>query len=373
MSDDPLQSPGGALQKMLDMKEWNQSVLASVLNKPASYINRVIHGKATITAEVAKGLATVFGTDAEFWLTLESQRQLSEVGDDDELAIRRRSICYDLAPIKEIQKRGWIKETAVADDLVSEMQSFFMQQDLAQPIKVLASFRRSTDHDDTEMSPAQRAWCFRALHVAKKIATPKYDESRLSECAKKLRELAAHRPEARNVSACLLECGIRFVIVEHLPTTKIDGCTFWIDDESPVIAVTTRKDQIDSFWFTVFHELSHVKHRDAFSLDNDLFGTDTSIPGVAKSPVERRADLEAAQFLVDQTQLESFVKRVRPLYSRTRIVQFSHKVKIHPGVVVGQLQHRGEVGFHAHKEFLVKIRDVVTPTSVTDGWGHSLS
>jgi HTH-type transcriptional regulator/antitoxin HigA len=45
---------------------------------------------------------------------------------------------------------------------------------------------------------------------------------------------------------------------------------------------------------------------------------------------------------------------------------------MHPGVIVGQLQIRGEIGWGSQRELLAKIRDVVTETAITDGWGQTI-
>src|SRR5436190_16390460 len=46
-----------------------------------------------------------------------------------------------------------------------------------------------------------------------------------------LRKLAAFAPEAKKVAKTLADYGIRFVIVEPLPSTKMDGAAFWIGGE----------------------------------------------------------------------------------------------------------------------------------------------
>jgi len=86
-------------------------------------------------------------------------------------------------------------------------------------------------------------------------------------------------------------------------------------------------------------------------------------------PEEVRANEAASEFLVPKAELDSFITRVRPLYSEQRILLFAKRIGVHPGMVVGQLQFREEVPYtHFHK-FLVKIRDIVTRTTLTDGWG----
>jgi len=71
--------------------------------------------------------------------------------------------------------------------------------------------------------------------------------------------------EARKVPRILAEHGIRFLIVESLPSAKIDGVCFWLNDVSPVVALSMRFDRIDNFWFVLRHELEHVVQRHGLS------------------------------------------------------------------------------------------------------------
>jgi HTH-type transcriptional regulator / antitoxin HigA len=86
-------------------------------------------------------------------------------------------------------------------------------------------------------------------------------------------------------------------------------------------------------------------------------------------PEERRANDMASEFCIPQNEIKSFIVRVRPLYSEQRILLFARRIGVHPGLVVGQLQFRKEIPFtHFHK-FRVKVREIVTQTTITDGWG----
>ena len=87
-------------------------------------------------------------------------------------------------------------------------------------------------------------------------------------------------------------------------------------------------------------------------------------------PVEEtRANDAAANFVVPTDELESFILRVRPLYSEKRIMLFAKRIGVHPGLVVGRLQFREEVPYTHFHRYLVKIREIVTQTALTDGWG----
>jgi HTH-type transcriptional regulator/antitoxin HigA len=176
----------------------------------------------------------------------------------------------------------------------------------------------------------------------------------------------------REVPRVLAEHGVRFVVVEPLSRNKIDGATLWLDDQSPVLAVSLRYDRIDGFWYTVMHEAAHNLHQDGegLVLDVDLLGEGATASG-EKPDFEVRADSLAADWLVPSRRLEEFMREVRPRYSKVRISSFANELGVHPGIVVGRLQHRREISYSNHREMLVRVRDVVTETAATDGWGAS--
>ena len=103
--------------------------------------------------------------------------------------------------------------------------------------------------------------------------------------------------------------------------------------------------------------------------DTDLVG-DKAIKSEDKPESEKQADAFAAAFLVPRKELKQFIARVQPLYSKIKIQTFANQLGVHPGIVVGQLQFQNEIKYYHNREMLVKIRDIITSTAVTDGWGH---
>jgi HTH-type transcriptional regulator/antitoxin HigA len=150
--------------------------------------------------------------------------------------------------------------------------------------------------------------------------------------------------------------------------------TFWLDTHAPVIALSVRYDRIDYFWHTLAHELGHVNLRDGLNeyvtLDVDLVGEDAQ-PLQDKTGNEKLADSFATEFLISQKELEDFIIRAQPFYGKIRIAGFAQRIKVHPGIVVGQLQHRGRVQWSYYREMLDKIRHIITQAALTDGWGQT--
>ena len=210
--------------------------------------------------------------------------------------------------------------------------------------------------------------------MARAVDAPPHRPSQLEPLLVALRNLLGNVEDVRRVPACLAEAGIRFVLIEHLPRTKIDGAMMWLDAERPVIAVSARYDRIDAFWFTLMHEIGHLVHGDGTEgggwLDIDLIaGPD--LDNLAKELSEADADAFATEHLVPRADLDEFIERIRPYYSARDISGFARRMGVHPGIVVGQIHHR-ERNWEQFRGYLVKIRHLLTPSAMTDGWGQAV-
>lgn len=362
-----MQSPGEFIRIELETRGWTQTDLAAILDRPLPTINRILKGKHAVLPDMAIALGQAFATGPEIWMHRESEYRLSLATPPNDTNVIRRAKAHSLAPIKELEKRGWIKRSTTIDDLEHELKHFYCLESIDSLPAIGVATRRSGHQE--KLTPSQNAWCFRVWHLASNLQAGKFEESKMDECIQKLRKIAAYPKETHKVSRLLSEFGIRLVIVEPLSGCKVDGVAMWLDNQSPIIGMSIRYDRFDNFWFTLCHELSHIIHRDDASVDLDSGGVVTEV----KPPIEVRADSEAAAMLVPKEELDSFIRRVGPLYSSDRIVQFAHRIKIHPAIIVGQLQNCGEIGYSSHREMLSKVRQIVTPATLCDGWGHSVN
>ncbi|MGD9893927.1 MAG: HigA family addiction module antitoxin [Dehalococcoidia bacterium] len=358
--------PGDFLREELEERGWTQTDLAEILGRPYRVVNEIIAGKRRISPETAKGLAAALGTSPEFWLNLEAAYQLWRVGTDDDNPVARRARLFTIAPLKELLRRGWIEASDSIDVLEKRVADFYEVDNLdEEPHFAAHAARKSTSYQST--TPAQTAWLFRARKLARTVQVGRYVRSKLDEAIGKLRLLLHAPQEIRYVPRVLSDAGVRFVIVEALPGTRIDGACFWLDD-SPVVALSLRFDRIDNFWHTLMHELGHVRNGDGFSLDVDLDARRSE----EEPESERLADQFAVEHLIPQEKLDNFVADTRPLYSAVRIQTFAKTCHVHPGIVVGQLQHREEIARANLRKMLIPVRPVISETAVTDGWGTAI-
>jgi len=220
-------------------------------------------------------------------------------------------------------------------------------------------------------SSEQIAWLYRVRQIAvSTMVTGVFSEVGARVALKKLDGLLASPHEVRQVPGILSDCGIRFVIVEGLKGSRIDGVCFWLDDRSPVIGMTLRYDRLDNFWFVLRHELEHVirRHgREAIAIDVDLEGRKAGV-GPEVPEQERIANAAAAAFCVPQDKLQMFMVRKDPFYSDRDVRAFARMLDIHPGLIVGQIQWRTE-RYNLLRKHLAQIRAHITPDAFVDGWG----
>jgi HTH-type transcriptional regulator/antitoxin HigA len=364
-----LPSPAAFIREQLDVRGMTQIDLAFVLGVAQQSVSQLVLGKRGVSAEMAKALGEVFEVPPEDILQMqkagEIEAELARAREPGP-AIARKARLTQAYPIREMIKRGWLVDEP---ETLEEQAARFFGVKTSGEIPYMAHAAKKTSYDET-IPPAQLAWLYRAKRMATDMLASPYSARAVRAAIPKLKALLASEEEVRKVPRIMSEAGIRFVIVESIKGAKIDGVCFWLDDESPVIAMTLRYDRIDNFWFVIRHELEHVlchHGRETVVIDTELEGTRAGIgPDVAEE--ERVANAAAADFCVSQKAIEGFVARKAPFFAERDIIGFARTQQIHPGLVAGQLQHRtGRYDlFRAHQ---VPIRKLVARGSMVDGWG----
>ena len=365
-------TPGQLISSLLEERGWNQRVLVAVSGLDVTFINRIVSDKRAVDAKTALLLCEVFGVPAERFLEIQKDYDLAKARIEarPDPARATRAHLFGGLPIAEMIKRRWLDAEDMRDvqKVEASLAKFFGVKSVDE-IEILPHAAKKTNVA-AEATPAQLAWLYRVREIASEMLTARYSTGAVRDALGSLKALLTSAEAARKVPRILAECGIRYVIVESLPSTKIDGVCMWLDDSSPVIGMSIRYDRIDNFWFVLRHELEHVLRLHgggAIMLDAELEGARAGV-GTEVAEEERVANEAAAEFCVPQQALGRFIDRKQPFFSERDILGFARTYQIHPGLVAGQLQHRtGRFDrFRAHQ---VKIRSCVAPSAMVDGWG----
>lgn len=360
-------SPGQFLREKIEGKGWTQSDLAYAIGTKPSAINQILADKRSVSHNMARALGVALDFDPIWIAKVQAEWDLASAAEPDP-SVAARSKILSKYPLREMTKRGWVDPEHGQGALEEQVCRFFGVQSLDE-VPHLKHSAKKTNYDDG-IPPAQLAWLYRVRKIASEMQTPAYSKQKLQDAISELSTLRAQPDGVRHVPRALQDAGVRFVVVEGLPNSKIDGVCFWLDAHSPVIGMSMRFDRVDNFWFVFRHECAHVLHghgREAAILDVDLDGNDAS----SVSEEERVANAEASDFCVPAKKMDSFYLRKKPYFAEREVLAFAKRIETHPGMVVGQLQRRmGRYDFL--RKHLVKVRETLAMAMMMDGWGDSI-
>ncbi|PPQ40668.1 HTH-type transcriptional regulator / antitoxin HigA [Rhodoblastus acidophilus] len=365
-------SPGQLLEGLLRERGWTKRTLAVVLGMDEAKVGRYATDRQPVTADVALLLEDVFGVDASVFLALQCSFDIAKariVAQPDPKRKTRAAIHQGL-PLSDMIKRGWINAKDVRDPTLEDEIVRFFGTNKVEDIEILPHSAKKTEVSEPA-TPVQIAWLYRVRKIAHEMLVARYSHDGLATAVAKLKALLISPEAARKVPRILAEAGVRFLVVESLPGAKIDGVCFWLNNHSPVIAMTMRFDRVDNFWFVLRHEIEHVlqghgRDKEKFMLDVELAGDNSASAEIAEE--ERIANEAAADFCVPKKMMDAFVARKAPFFHDRDILAFAKMINVHPGLIAGQIRHRTN-NYTRFQNYLEKIRSVVLPNAVVDGWG----
>jgi hypothetical protein len=204
------------------------------------------------------------------------------------------------------------------------------------------AFRQTKVFDSRKEAVA--AWVREAELIAKAIPLAAFDESKLVGSLDQLRQLTREElgfALTRAQQICS-QCGVAIVLVPELPGTRISGCARWINDEHAMVGLTPRYKSGEQLWFTFFHELGHILlHRDRrlFVVDNAVGEMGDDAVDLDMAMYEEEADRFAADTLIPANEFARLPLHSREKLTNELIQDFANTIGIHPGIVIGRLQH----------------------------------
>ena len=369
----PIDHPGTFIAEELKSRVWAQADLAYILGMDDTQLNKLIKGKTDITPDTAVALGDAFDMPAEFFMNLQNAFDLLRAKKADPGVLKRARL--SVFPIREMIKRGWIEDSEPAL-LDLQIIRFFNKKKIEDipfvsdaPILPYAAKKGNYKRNYDETTPAQYAWLHRVRKIAESMDCPLYSETELRNRLRSIRAHMLDTDDLIHIPTILSKCGVRFVLVEALLGSKIDGVCVWLD-EQPVIGMTLRMNRPDNFCFVLRHEIEHILRGDGkdetFSPVDVLDGDkkDNSLP-----ECERLANEAAGEFCVPRALLDSFLARKGSFISGRDILNFSARVEINPSVVVGQIQYRTNK-YGLLRKYQTSIKEKLLAWKYTDGWDN---
>ncbi|MFC1750513.1 helix-turn-helix domain-containing protein [Pseudomonadota bacterium] len=337
--------PGDTILDLIEERGWTQAELAVRLGYSPKHVNQLVNGKVPLSEDAALKLERVLGSSVGFWLSREAkyrehcarlaaaQTHANWIGWLDELPLR------ELMAVGEITKCRI--DAKAKPSLVGACLRFF---GVASPDEwrnhyggMQYSFRRSRE-EQSDIG-AISAWLRMGERQAGAPDGPKYNRAKFESALKAIRQFTRETPVQfePKLRQLLNESGVAFVIVPAIPRAHVSGVARWLSPTRPLIQLSLYGKTNDKFWFTFFHEAAHILLHANNKDEKKSVYLDDPNSGQTTDQNEHEANTWAGDWLIQP----QYKYELAALRSKTEVKRFANKLGIHPGIVVGRLQHDG--------------------------------
>jgi HTH-type transcriptional regulator/antitoxin HigA len=336
-------APGETIKENMEFLGMNQKELAARLGITPKHLTNIINGIASITYETALKLESVIGPGAQFWMNLEANYQLNKARLKEQEKLDNDLEILKSIPYKEMNKFGWVEETADRKKRVFNCRNFFGVAELSSIRSSYGVAYRKHKQVREISDYGVLAWLRKAELDGLNIEVKNFNKVKLKNLIPTFRGLTQKDSEdfyPKIVRLCA-ECGVALVLVPYLPKTYICGATIWRNNKA-ILALSVRGKKADIFWFTFFHELAHlINHsRKEFHISYERKDEEAE---------ENEADIEASNYLISEVQYNKFIKEYN-YEDKTEIVNYSEEIGVAPCILLGRLQYDGYLGYQYYNE-----------------------
>ncbi len=333
-----LTCPGDTIQEHIEHIGMSQAELAERLGRSVTKLNELIKGKAAITKETATKLEYVLGISASFWLNLERQYQ------DEFLEIERMEHleqCKEWTekfPLAIMKNIGIIPYTRNKIEIANSLLKFFRVASPKQwaDIYVGSSLAFKIELKYTAEPEAISVWLRLGELQAKHINTVPFDKKTMRNSLEQIQNISYNHPPnwLDDLQKIFASCGVALVYTPCIAKAPIFGASRWIKNNTlPLIQVTDRHKEYNSFWFTLYHELAHILYHGK----KDIF-----IDGLesieSDQEKEDEANAFAARMLLSEKERNELFSYAS--FDKNLVLQLAQKFKKHPGIIVAQVQRK---------------------------------
>ena len=341
-------APGDTIVEILQERDISDTGFATLMGFSLEDTTDLLQGRSTVTLTVARRLTEALGASVEYWMSRDYHyRQDSRRFHAEEEGWLRE------LPLGDMIKFGWLSPPPLPSEELAASLRFFGVSSLLEwkenygSLQEMAAFRSSPSFDSRHESIS--AWLRQGEIEAEKIECGPWHTERFRECLDQLRPLTRQKDPHRFIPALQEACsenGVAVVVVRAPSGCRASGAIKFVTNDKAILQLSFRYLTDDQFWFTFFHEAGHLLlHGQKHFFTSTLEGEKPWIlegAGVPLTEEEQEANAFAASTLVPQEFQHELFKV--PLNGRA-VIRFAHHVGVSPGVVVGQLQHHGRIGF----------------------------
>ena len=324
--------PGEYLRDELEERGWTEREFAEIVGRPVQAVSEILNGRKQIVPETALVIAEALGTSPELWVNLQTAFNLYEAraSRPPSADVGRRSRLRSYVPVAELRQRGWLPDTDDIDVLESAVQDLLGIETFGGAPHLVAAARRS--NATASFTPQQVAWLSQLKRCARDRVVGEFNPTAVRLLAEEIVHLVHDPTDLGRLEGWLSEVGVVLVTLLPLKASKLDGAVMTLESGHPLIGLTSRGDRMDSYVFTLLHELAHIclGHLATLGLrmDEDIMAeTGTDGP-------EADANRQAAAWVLPE---DALLPEGRP--SMVTVLQIAGRYRVHTSFVIGRIQH----------------------------------
>lgn len=329
--------PGDSVLSAMRRRGVSAETLSGRLTGGMAQLRDLTSGFGGIDDDTADVLSDMLGGSSTFWKTRQARYREALTQAVDQLSDEDADAWLDRIPAPgsrgriTAKTRSFELERRLAYFGVSTLKSWDARYG---PHQRQARFRRSlafTQHDG-----ATSMWLREGELDANLRQTAAWSGDALRARLQEIRALSRISKPSRFMPPLvrlLADAGVALVVVKAPKGCRASGASRMIASDKAMILMSFRHRADDHFWFTLFHEIGHLLLHEASSFV-DAEGME------GDDPREKEANDFAAAVIVPKNR-EAELLSLKP--DDDSIRRFAVSLGVAPGLILGQLQHRGIV------------------------------
>ena len=331
-------NPGVTISRLLNASHLGIREFCDQLELSRDAGAALISGQLEVDKTIALKLSKVLGSSPTYWLNKERQyrEDLERMMVSDESKHWMESL-----PLSDMVKYRWIDPHLRGSSKLKACLDYFdvrSSNDWDRKYRNLLSqvaFRTSDSFDSTPQ--AVITWLRQAEKQCEELECEDWDAEAFRAAVQHARNLTTEKdpsvflPKLRRLFS---KCGVALAIAPTPKGCHASGAVYFSSETKAVMILSFRYLSDDHFWFSLFHECGHLLlHRDE--------GLILELSKKNKSRIEEEADRFSSELLIPAEYEEELLGLGRG--QLRKIYKFAKKLRLSPGIVVGQLQYRGVI------------------------------
>ena len=351
---DWISPPGHTMITLMEERELTIEDFAERLCRTKGITQKLLDGKHAIDIDLAKRLSTILGASPNFWMAREHDYRAS-IKLPEIVRITNLDDLIGTLPLSDMKKFGWIGNVRLREEKIFECMQFFGVSTLAQwqgryeGAFREATYRRSTAYATCKISTT--AWLRKGEIETQGDKVADWSPENLKLELERFRRLTWYKSPSLflpKLKEGLGRAGVKFAFVRAPKGCSASGAVRILADDTPHIQLSVRYLSDDQFWFSLFHEIGHL----LLHFDN--------MPILKRTDIKDECECEANEFasrvIVPMTHHEELLSLTA---SKSLIINFAKKVGVAPGLIVGQLQHKGVIRYNQMQRLKRRYRWIV--------------